>query len=949
MINKKVIVLFAFLLTLVICNITYCAKNNGEITYESADTKTKNESSPHLSARLVWSRTWGDSGPGSEFGRGVDADSLGNVYVGGAGHGSAGNSMEHLLLKYDENGKYLWNSTQGQPYMDNGWDVAIDSRDNIYICGYTMEGTYTGYLNVSLVKFDSSGAVHWYRTWGSAGSDDQAYGITTDKYDNIYLTGICDTTEKESYGTAFLLKYNRAGDLLWEAKWTVGGGANRGEDVAVDRSGFVYVVGSNTSKSGIPKPWIFLSKFQNDGVNLWHNVWGSNKGGCQGFGVVTDQRNNVYITGFNYTSGYPNFHMILLKYSSSGVLQWVTSGDGGTYKNVGGYEIDIDSRDNLYIVGTIRVSDSNSDFIIFKYDKDGTFLWKERWGSVNENENGWGIKIVEEPINILITNVNIYVTGEAFRGNNWDVALVKYVERLGAPPPNDGKELWRFDTGGYVWSSPALGDVDDDGQLEVVVGSNDSYVYALNGENGSELWRFDTEDEVVSSPALGDVDGDGWLEAVVGSGNGRIYAINAENGTELWKFRTGEYVSSSPTLGDVDGDGWLEVVVGSENGYLYALNGEDGSELWKFNTGNKIEPGIISSSPALGDVDGDGRLEAVVGTIAGINNGYVFAINGKDGSELWKFKAGDRIRSSPALGDVNGDGQLEVVIGSTRGHVRALSGNNGSVLWLFNAGATVHSSPALGDVNGDGQLEAVLGSENGNVYALNAENGNELWSYHTEGRVHSSPALGDVDGDDKLEAVVGSYDGYIRALNGEGGSQSWRFDRVCKSANVVVGDVDGDGQLEAVMGGMDGDVVAFKPTSSGQRIYWQGFSGDTIFFRNKNLERIDSDSDMLSDYSEALYGTDSNDDDSDDDGYSDGEEINEGTDPLDPESLPGSGGGGGGDNDDKDEDDSSAEKGDKKSSSGINSLFVVGLASGMAVISAAVMISVILVKRRFKR
>ncbi|MFX1257959.1 MAG: hypothetical protein ACFFAN_08875 [Promethearchaeota archaeon] len=435
MINKKVIVLFAFLLTLVICNITYCAKDNGKITYESADTKTKNDSSPHLSASFEWNRTWGESESFSEHGRGVDADSSGNVYVGGTGSDLPINWGQHLLLKYDENGNYHWNSTQGQPYNDLGLDIAVDSGDNIYVCGYSMEGIYTEYFNASLVKFDSSGAVLWYRTWGSAGSIDSAWGITTDKNDNIYLTGGCDSTDMYLNGKSFLLKYNSAGDLLWEAKWKIGGGSNQGQDVIVDKNGFVYVVGSNmSSTSTMLGSYIFLSKFQNDGINLWHNIWGSNSGGNQGFGVVTDSNNNIYVTGRNFTVGVSKTDMILLKYSSSGILQWVTSGDGGTGKIVRGNEIDIDSSDNLYIVGTIVISGFNWDFIIFKYDKDGTFLWKETWGNVNDREDGFGIKIVES------TNVNIYVTGERTDGGDLDVALVKYVEPRGSPPPDDGDD-----------------------------------------------------------------------------------------------------------------------------------------------------------------------------------------------------------------------------------------------------------------------------------------------------------------------------------------------------------------------------------------------------------------------------------------------------------------------------------------------------------------------------
>ncbi|MCD6484362.1 MAG: PQQ-binding-like beta-propeller repeat protein, partial [Candidatus Odinarchaeota archaeon] len=169
--------------------------------------------------------------------------------------------------------------------------------------------------------------------------------------------------------------------------------------------------------------------------------------------------------------------------------------------------------------------------------------------------------------------------------------------------------LWSYSTGYYVCSSPALGDVDRDGKLEVIVSSYDHKVYALNGEDGSLLWSYSTGSDVGSSPALGDVDGDGKLEVIVGSDDNKVYALNGEDGSLLWSYSTGYYVWSSPALGDIDGDGKFEVIVGSDDNKVYALNGEDGSLLWSYSTGSDV-----GSSPALGDVDGDGKLEVIVGS-----------------------------------------------------------------------------------------------------------------------------------------------------------------------------------------------------------------------------------------------------------------------------------------------------------------------------------------------
>ncbi len=365
--------------------------------------------------------------------------------------------------------------------------------------------------------------------------------------------------------------------------------------------------------------------------------------------------------------------------------------------------------------------------------------------------------------------------------------------------------LWNYYAGDRVLSSPALGDVDNDGKLEVVIGANTNYVYAFNGEDGTQLWAYNTGNTVVSSPAIGDIDSDGILEVVVGSTSGNVYALNGENGTVLWTYSTTGAVYSSPAIGDIDNDGKPEVVVGSGDYNVYALNGEDGSLLWLYTTGNRIG----YSSPALGDICGNGRLEVVIGS----SDGYVYALSGGTGALLWQYDtgAGFAVNSSPSLADVNGDGTLDVIVGSTSNYIYALRGDTGLECWTFYTDGDVTSSPALGDINNDGQLEVVFGSDDGKVYALRSTSGVQLWYYNTFNPVKSSPALGDVDGDGKIEVIVGSGNYKLYVLNGEDGSFLWAYstgDTIFSSP--ALGDINGDGRLDVVVGSFSGYICALS-------------------------------------------------------------------------------------------------------------------------------------------
>jgi outer membrane protein assembly factor BamB len=142
------------------------------------------------------------------------------------------------------------------------------------------------------------------------------------------------------------------------------------------------------------------------------------------------------------------------------------------------------------------------------------------------------------------------------------------------------KERWSVFTRGLVESSAAVGDVDGDGVLEVVVGSYDGNLYAYHGRTGALKWRYETKNWVYSSPAIADADGDGRLEVAIGSQDKSFALLDGRTGRPKWVFLTEDGILSSPAIADIDGDGRMEVVVGSER--VYAFDGRTGAVRWKF-------------------------------------------------------------------------------------------------------------------------------------------------------------------------------------------------------------------------------------------------------------------------------------------------------------------------------------------------------------------------------
>ncbi len=380
----------------------------------------------------------------------------------------------------------------------------------------------------------------------------------------------------------------------------------------------------------------------------------------------------------------------------------------------------------------------------------------------------------------------------------------------GVPKPQPGCWPW---TPGLMnnFTSAVLVDMDRDGVNEVVVGAigDANGVWAINGDRS-----LDWEDGLSvgtlggSVPASADLDGDNWEDVIIGSTDGKVYARGRKDtAVQGWPINVGSEVHTAPAVGNIDGQAGLEVVVGADNGKVYAWNSNgaildrDGLAPWDWpqSTG-----GAVRSSPALGDLNGDGKPDVVVGS----DDGNVYAWD-YTGTALagWPKATANQVRSCPALGDIDGDNELEIVVGSDNGKVYAWNAD-GTVVdrdgvapwdWPKSTGGMVRSSPALGDLDEDGYLDIVVGSDDSKIHAWD-HTGTALagWPVTTGGAIRSSPVIGDIDGDNKLEVLVGSNDNKLYGLNHNGSpAAGWPVSSFGPiQTTPVLGDIDGNGELE---------------------------------------------------------------------------------------------------------------------------------------------------------
>lgn len=366
-----------------------------------------------------------------------------------------------------------------------------------------------------------------------------------------------------------------------------------------------------------------------------------------------------------------------------------------------------------------------------------------------------------------------------------------------------------------VWASLGLG-----AGKSLIVGTSSKELFVVNDDGSiAPGWPVTLPGQAVSSAAVGDLGGgNGATDIVVGFGGGvwppadpvTVGGVAAfkRDGTLLWTVLSANDVPShsnfplgvvaTPAIGDIDGDGLNDVVWGSFDGHVYAVDGRDGST--KAGSWPLFVRDTIWSSPVLYDLDGNGRLEIIIGTDSHADQtanppGVPPTINGGRLHVLtylaqeypgFPYDVDQMIMASPVVGDITGDGTPKIVfgtgtywgnpapcgsgIGPLRKRAIYALRCNGQLLPGFGvAGMTsgeVTTSPALADLDGDGILDVVVTdmdcssgtAQNFNAYAFKGT-GVRMWitkprAYADVNLNAGQPVVADVLGNGNLEVLV---------------------------------------------------------------------------------------------------------------------------------------------------------------------------------------------------
>jgi FG-GAP repeat len=310
----------------------------------------------------------------------------------------------------------------------------------------------------------------------------------------------------------------------------------------------------------------------------------------------------------------------------------------------------------------------------------------------------------------------------------------------------------------FGWTFDAVGDIDQDGTPDLIVGAIGSSVtatysgsaYVISGATGATLFTFHGEKPWnffgADVEGLGDLDQDGYPD----------FGISAPR---TWS-ETGSFPSTTPGL--------VIIYSGKTGAVLYRLEGLAAADAF----------GVLCSP---GDVNGDGRGDFVVGTVGWVNAGSLNVYSGSNGALLYtvqgNYPGDDFAWSIVPAGDANGDGLADFAVAApgwdamlagwpVSGEVTIRSGANGAILNTIPGSGPRDLFGSwmahIGDANGDGFDDLAIAASPldaqtdiyGNAYVrvVTAKTGATLHTYAVDGETqYDLVALcsdaGDVNGD----------------------------------------------------------------------------------------------------------------------------------------------------------------------------------------------------------
>ncbi|MBS4027564.1 MAG: hypothetical protein KGZ58_02910 [Ignavibacteriales bacterium] len=458
---------------------------------------------------------------------------------------------------------------------------AVDKFGNYYLIGVSYG--HESQKRV-IIKYDSSGNIQWKTNAIQAA----LATIVVDSQFNVYCAGRLDTN-------AFLAKISPLGNIIWQHQYFDSlSGRNRFTNITLDENGDVYATGRTFFSENLNG--IIIMKIRSSGERIWSRF---STGLCGAVAILSSKDGSIYCAGWGDGHCYGfigSTYSMLMKYDTSGVLQWARKYGGENDEGDEEFEKMLLFPSNKIALSATIVNDYTYASVVLTYDENGNLGW-EKFFPIDSSYRYKDYTIDE--------NNNVYVVGniELVNDSSDGIFLTSY--------NGLGEQRWftQFRNDG---AKNAI-------SLSTNSNGNSTIIATISNSQNFIIPRFDSSGNFLFTNFIGDtLSGTFRVQKVDYSPTGRVYisgdkefAFNAQdiytlsaasNGQSFWKQSYNSYASARNDITGFAIDGSRSAYVVGSGNYHYTPPvkfNRDGMKLWEAEVDSEIylnqfsEPQIV--------------------------------------------------------------------------------------------------------------------------------------------------------------------------------------------------------------------------------------------------------------------------------------------------------------------------------------------------------------------
>jgi len=403
-----------------------------------------------------------------------------------------GGPLDIFIAKLSADGSSLVYTTYlGGSSIDQAFDIAVDSSNNIYITGLTISSNFPtksalqaqkggGVFDAFVTKINASGSELVYSTYLGGNDDDQGFSLAVNQQGNVFVTG--STASRNFPGVTegvlngitdgFVTELNRQGTAVIYSRFLGGNDEDEASSIAIDSQDNAYITGDTFSpnfplKDGVQANLAggqdaFISKLNPSGDVIYSSYLGGT-GNDSAIDIAVDLDGNAYITGSTASSNFPIKDALQIANAGGGdafITKITANGKelifstylGGTLTD-NASSIALDPSENIYVSGTTfstnfpmlrPVQDKNkgnNDVFLTKINSVGNNLLYSTYLGGAGQDDSLGITVDTLGTTYLAgtsisTDFPVVNALQSVSAGTADAFIAKILEPLGPPVPD---------------------------------------------------------------------------------------------------------------------------------------------------------------------------------------------------------------------------------------------------------------------------------------------------------------------------------------------------------------------------------------------------------------------------------------------------------------------------------------------------------------------------------